>query len=84
MPRLKPAGSASRLGGLRRVSWKGDDGGVRCKLGAVPEAQDVRDDLNAPLVRDMHVEVHVREPHGPHVACDPCASFVADPRKLSR
>ena len=43
----------------------------------MPEGQTVCDDLDASLVSDRNVEVHVGELD---VSCDPGASFAADPR----
>ena len=44
---------------------------------AVPKGEAVGDDLDAPLIGDRNVQVHVREPD---VACHSGASFTAYPR----
>ena len=49
-------------------NWR-DDGGIERELETMPQA--VGDDLDAPLVTDRRVEVHVTEAHVP---CDPRAA----------
>ena len=63
--------------GFAASRQRGDDGGIERKLGATQEGQTVCDDLDASLVSDRNVEVHVGELD---VSCDPGASFAADPR----
>jgi len=49
-------------------------GGVERELGAMPQRAASGDDLNATLVADGRVEVHVSQAR---VLCDPRASFAA-------
>ena len=63
--------------GLAAPCEGADDGGVEGELRAMPQREAVGDDLNAPFVRDRHIEVHVRKPD---VAGDPGAGLATDSR----
>ena len=63
--------------GLAAAREGAHDGGIQGELRAMPQRQAIGDNLYAPLVRDRHIEVHVRKPD---VSGDPGAGFTTDPR----
>ena len=60
--------------GLAAPCERAQDGRVSGELRPVPQGKAVSDDLNAPRIRDRHIEVHVGESH------DPSAGFPTDSR----